>query len=48
MNALLAVGSFDTPTIEYGALLPILIILGAACLFIINRLAGSKMGGVFG
>ena len=30
MNALLVVDKFDTPTIEYGALLPILIILGAA------------------
>jgi iron(III) transport system permease protein len=33
---------------EAAALGVILIILGAACLFIINRLAGSKMGGVFG
>lgn len=33
---------------EAAALGFILIILGAACLFIINRLAGSKMGGVFG
>ena len=33
---------------EAAALGLILIILGALCLFIINRLAGSKMGGVFG
>ena len=33
---------------EAAALGFILIILGAICLFIINRLAGSKMGGVFG
>jgi iron(III) transport system permease protein len=33
---------------EAAALGFILIILGAGCLFIINRLAGSKMGGVFG
>ncbi len=33
---------------EAAALGFILIILGAACLFIINRLAGSRMGGVFG
>jgi iron(III) transport system permease protein len=33
---------------EAAALGFILIILGAACLFVINRLAGSKMGGVFG
>ncbi|HNS14440.1 MAG TPA: iron ABC transporter permease [Syntrophorhabdaceae bacterium] len=33
---------------EAAALGFILIILGAACLFLINRLAGSKMGGVFG
>ena len=30
------------------AMAVILIVLGAACLFIINRMAGSKMGGVFG
>jgi iron(III) transport system permease protein len=33
---------------EAAALGFLLIILGAVCLFIINRLAGSKMGGVFG
>ena len=33
---------------EAAALGVILIVLGAACLFIINRMAGSKMGGVFG
>jgi iron(III) transport system permease protein len=33
---------------EAAALGFILIILGAVCLFIINRMAGSKMGGVFG
>jgi iron(III) transport system permease protein len=33
---------------EAAALGFILIILGAACLFLINRLAGSRMGGVFG
>jgi iron(III) transport system permease protein len=33
---------------EAAALGLILIILGAICLLIINRLAGSKMGGVFG
>jgi iron(III) transport system permease protein len=33
---------------EAAALGFILIILGAVCLFLINRLAGSKMGGVFG
>jgi iron(III) transport system permease protein len=33
---------------EAAALGLILIILGALCLFIINRVAGSKMGGVFG
>lgn len=33
---------------EAAALGFILIILGAICLFIINRLAGSRMGGVFG
>jgi iron(III) transport system permease protein len=33
---------------EAAALGLILIILGAACLFIINRVAGTKMGGVFG
>lgn len=33
---------------EAAALGLILIILGAVCLFIINRLAGSRMGGVFG
>jgi iron(III) transport system permease protein len=33
---------------EAAALGLILIVLGAACLFIINRVAGSKMGGVFG
>jgi iron(III) transport system permease protein len=32
---------------EAAALGFILILLGAACLFLINRLAGSKMGGVF-
>lgn len=30
MNSLLAVGSFDTPTIDYAALAPILVVLGAA------------------
>jgi len=33
---------------EPAALGFILIILGATCLFIINRVAGSKLGGVFG
>jgi ABC-type Fe3+ transport system permease subunit len=33
---------------EAAALGFILLILGAVCLFIINRMAGSKMGGVFG
>jgi iron(III) transport system permease protein len=33
---------------EAAALGLILIILGAACLFAINKIAGSKMGGVFG
>ena len=33
---------------EAAALGFILIILGAVCLFVINRLAGSRMGGVFG
>ena len=33
---------------EAAALGYILIILGAACLFIINHMADSKMGGVFG
>jgi iron(III) transport system permease protein len=33
---------------EAAALGLILIVLGAACLFIINRVAGTKMGGVFG
>ena len=33
---------------EAAALGLILIVLGAACLFVINRVAGSKMGGVFG
>jgi iron(III) transport system permease protein len=33
---------------EAAALGLILILLGAACLFVINRVAGSKMGGVFG
>jgi ABC-type Fe3+ transport system permease subunit len=33
---------------EAAALGLILILLGAVCLLIINRLAGSKMGGVFG
>jgi iron(III) transport system permease protein len=33
---------------EAAALGLILIILGAVCLLIINRLAGSRMGGVFG
>ena len=33
---------------EAAALGFILILLGAACLFVINRVAGSKMGGVFG
>jgi iron(III) transport system permease protein len=33
---------------EAAALGLILIVLGAVCLFIINRVAGTKMGGVFG
>jgi ABC-type Fe3+ transport system permease subunit len=33
---------------EAAALGLILIILGAFCLWLINRLAGSRMGGVFG
>jgi iron(III) transport system permease protein len=33
---------------EAAALGLILIVLGAACLFVINRVAGAKMGGVFG
>ncbi len=33
---------------EAAALGLILIVLGATCLFVINRVAGSKMGGVFG
>jgi iron(III) transport system permease protein len=33
---------------EAAALGLILIVLGAVCLFVINRIAGSKMGGVFG
>jgi iron(III) transport system permease protein len=33
---------------EAAALGLILIVLGALCLFIINRVAGTKMGGVFG
>ncbi len=33
---------------EAAALGLILIVLGALCLFVINRVAGSKMGGVFG
>ncbi|MEI9477971.1 MAG: iron ABC transporter permease [Deltaproteobacteria bacterium] len=33
---------------EAAALGLILIILGAVCLFVINRVAGTKMGGVFG
>ncbi len=33
---------------EAAALGLILIVLGASCLFVINRVAGSKMGGVFG
>ena len=33
---------------EAAALGLILIVLGAVCLFVINRVAGSKMGGVFG
>jgi iron(III) transport system permease protein len=33
---------------EAAALGLILIVLGAACLFIINKVAGTKMGGVFG
>ena len=33
---------------EAAALGLILILLGAACLFIINKIAGTKMGGVFG
>ena len=33
---------------EAAALGLILIVLGAACLFVINRVAGTKMGGVFG
>ncbi|MCX5908946.1 MAG: iron ABC transporter permease [Deltaproteobacteria bacterium] len=33
---------------EAAALGLILIILGAACLFAINRIAGSRMGGIFG
>jgi len=33
---------------EAAALGVILIVLGSVCLFVINRMAGSKMGGVFG
>jgi iron(III) transport system permease protein len=33
---------------EAAALGLILIVLGASCLFVINRVAGTKMGGVFG
>jgi ABC-type Fe3+ transport system permease subunit len=33
---------------EAAALGVILIVLGAACLFVINRVAGSQMGGMFG
>ncbi len=33
---------------EAAALGVILIVLGSACLFVINRMAGAKMGGVFG
>jgi iron(III) transport system permease protein len=33
---------------EAAALGLILILLGAACLFVINKIAGTKMGGVFG
>lgn len=33
---------------EAAALGLILILLGAACLFLINKIAGTKMGGVFG
>jgi len=33
---------------EAAALGLILIVLGAACLFVINKVAGTKMGGVFG
>jgi len=33
---------------EAAALGFILIILGAACLFVINRVAGARMGGMFG
>ncbi len=33
---------------EAAALGFILAILGAVCLLVINRLAGSRMGGVFG
>jgi iron(III) transport system permease protein len=33
---------------EAAALGLILIVLGALCLFVISRLAGSRMGGVFG
>jgi ABC-type Fe3+ transport system permease subunit len=33
---------------EAAALGLILIVLGAVCLFVINRVAGTKMGGVFG
>jgi iron(III) transport system permease protein len=33
---------------EAAALGLVLIVLGAACLFVINRVAGTKMGGVFG
>ena len=33
---------------EAAALGFILIILGAVCLFVISKVAGTKMGGVFG
>jgi ABC-type Fe3+ transport system permease subunit len=33
---------------EAAALGFILLILGAVCLFIINRMAGTRMGGMFG
>ena len=43
-----AMGKISPSLDEAAALGVILIVLGAACLFIINRMAGSKMGGVFG
>jgi ABC-type Fe3+ transport system permease subunit len=33
---------------EAAALGLVLILLGAACLFVITKVAGTKMGGVFG